>query len=66
MPKVRNLKHLKDKICTAIETVTPQRLSRVWEEAEYRLNICRATVGAHIEFNQMSYSPGEITVFLVK
>jgi hypothetical protein len=23
MPKVRDLKHLKDKICTAIETVTP-------------------------------------------
>jgi hypothetical protein len=40
-----------------------QRLSRVWEEAEYRLNICRATDGGHIEIDQMSYSPGEIIVF---
>jgi hypothetical protein len=63
MPKVRNLKHLKDKTCIAIETVTPQRLSLVWEEAEYRLNICSAIDGAHIDIDQMSYSPGEIIVF---
>lgn len=31
-----------------IETVMPEMLSGVWEEAEYRSNICRATYGAHI------------------
>lgn len=29
--------------------VTPEMLARVWEVAEYRIDICRATNGAHIE-----------------
>jgi hypothetical protein len=47
--KIRDLQHLKDRICAAIEKVTPKMLSRVWDEAEYRLDFCRATNGAHIE-----------------
>jgi len=40
---------MKDRICADTETVTPEMLSRVWEVAEYRIDICRATNGAHIE-----------------
>jgi hypothetical protein len=47
--KIKDRPHLKDRICAAIETVTPEMLSRVWEEAEYKLDICRAKNGAHIE-----------------
>jgi hypothetical protein len=47
--KYERLPHLKDRISAATETVTPEVLSRVWEKAEYRLDICRATNGAHIE-----------------
>jgi hypothetical protein len=47
--KITDLQHLKNIICAAIETVTPEMRFRVWEEAEYRLDICRATNGAHIE-----------------
>lgn len=47
--KIRDLPHLKDRICLAIETVTPEMQSLVWEKAEYRLDICRATNDAHIE-----------------
>jgi hypothetical protein len=47
--KIRDLQHRKDRICAAIERVRPDMLSCVWNEAEYRLDICRATDGAHIE-----------------
>jgi hypothetical protein len=47
--KIRDLQHLKDRICAATETVVPEMLSRVWVEAEYRLDIHRVTNGAHIE-----------------
>jgi hypothetical protein len=49
MPKVRDLKHMKDRICAVIETVMPYRLSQILEEAGYRLDICKATNGAHVE-----------------
>jgi hypothetical protein len=49
--KIRDLQNLKDRICAAIETVTPEMLSGVWEEAEYKLDICRVTNGAHIEIS---------------
>lgn len=45
----RDLPHLQERICAAVETVSPEMLSRVWEKAEYSLDICRATYGAHIE-----------------
>jgi hypothetical protein len=63
--KARALKHLKDRICAAVETVTPEMLSRVWEEAQYRLDICAATNGAHTEIYEMSYSPCEILLFFL-
>jgi hypothetical protein len=63
--KIRDLQHLNDRICAAIETVMPEMLSCVWEEAEHRLDICRVTNGAHIEIYEMSYIPCEILVFFL-
>jgi hypothetical protein len=36
-------------IATAIETRDVDMLSRVWQELDYRLDICRVTCGSHIE-----------------
>lgn len=46
---VPNLRILKDRIKDAIATVSNEMLSSVWQEVEYRLDILRATNGAHIE-----------------
>jgi len=32
-----------------LEIITPHMLINTWQELEYRLDICRATTGAHIE-----------------
>jgi hypothetical protein len=45
--------HLKDRIGAAIETVAPEMLSYVWEEAEYRLDIRSMTDGTHIFIIQL-------------
>jgi hypothetical protein len=44
-----NVDELKLRIVAAIETVTPQTLENTWREIEYRLDILRATKGAHVE-----------------
>jgi hypothetical protein len=46
--KINNLQHLKARIRNAVVTVTPNVLQAAWNEVEYRLDICRATKGAHI------------------
>jgi hypothetical protein len=45
---VTALDELKLRIVAAIETVTPQMLENTWKEIEYRLDILRATKGAHV------------------
>jgi len=47
--KVRYLADLRQGIIEAVELVTPHMLINTWQELEYRLDICRATTGAHIE-----------------
>jgi len=47
--EIRGLHHLRGRICAAIDGVTPEMLSPEWEEAEYRIDICRVTNGAHTE-----------------
>jgi hypothetical protein len=37
------------RIRTAIETITADMLQTVWNELDYRVNVCRITKGAHIE-----------------
>jgi len=40
---------LKVRIRTAIETITADVLQTVWNELDYRVDVCRITKGAHIE-----------------
>jgi len=47
--KVRDLADLRQCIIEAAELITPHILVNTWQELEYRLDICRATKGAHIE-----------------
>jgi hypothetical protein len=45
--EIGDLQHLKDRICSDIETVTPRMLSLVSEVAECGLDSRMATNGAH-------------------
>ena len=40
---------MKVRIRTAIETITAVMLQTVWNELDYRVDVCRITNGAHIE-----------------
>jgi len=40
---------LKVRIRTAIETITADMLQTVWNQLDYRVDVCRITKGAHIE-----------------
>jgi hypothetical protein len=40
---------LKVRIKTAIETITADMLQTVWNELDYRVDVCRIRNGAHIE-----------------
>jgi len=48
-PIPKTLSELRERINTAIGNVTQDMLGRVWQEWEYRLDICRITRGAHIQ-----------------
>ena len=47
--KVRDVADLRQRIIEAVEFLTPHLLINTWQELEYRLDICRATKGVHIE-----------------
>lgn len=47
--KIRDINHLRERIVTAVGTVTPDMLVNTWREFEYRLDVCRATNGSHVE-----------------
>ena len=61
-PQHLSIPDLKNRITAAVETITPDLLSRVWQELDYRLDVCRVTKGAYIEhllvcvINLLSYS----------
>jgi hypothetical protein len=44
-----DIDNLKRCITEAVAAVTCHMLRRVWEELDYRFDICRVTRGAHIE-----------------
>jgi hypothetical protein len=46
---VPDINNLRERIASAIATVTPQMLENVWRKYEYHLDILRATEGAHVE-----------------
>jgi hypothetical protein len=47
--KIIDLQRLKARIRDTVAMVTPNMLQAMWNEVEYRLNICHAAKGAHIE-----------------
>ena len=47
--KVRDIDDLKQRISNAMTTIDEAMLQRTWQETEYRLDVLRATNGAHIE-----------------
>ena len=48
-PLPASMPELKVHTRTAIETITADMLQRVWNELNYRVDICRITKGTHIE-----------------
>jgi hypothetical protein len=47
--KSSDIDDLKRRITEAVAAVTCDTLRRVWEELDYRFDICHVTRGAHIE-----------------
>jgi hypothetical protein len=47
--KFNDLQHLKSRIRDAVTMVTSNMLQATWNEIKYRLDICHASQGAHIE-----------------
>ena len=48
-PLPASIPELKVRIRTAIETITADMLHTVWNELDYRVNVCRITKGSHIK-----------------
>jgi len=44
-----SIAELRVRIRTPIETITADMLQTVWNELDYRADVCRITKGAHIE-----------------
>ena len=50
MPLIpRDVDELKVRITEAVPTTDNAMLGRVWQELDYRLDVCRVTDGAHVE-----------------
>jgi len=48
-PLPASFPELKARIRTATATITADMLQTVWNELDYRVDVCRITKGAHIE-----------------
>jgi len=48
-PLPASIPELKVRFSTAIETITADILQIVWNELDYRVDVCRITKGAHTE-----------------
>jgi len=48
-PLLASIPELKVRSVTSIETITADMLQTVWNELDYRVDVCRITKGAHIE-----------------
>jgi hypothetical protein len=44
-----NEPRLPSRIIAAVKNIDAPMLARVWQELEYRIDVCRVTRGAHIE-----------------
>jgi hypothetical protein len=48
-PLPANLEELKIRIKDSVNTLTPDMITKVWDEFDYRINVCRVVGGGHIE-----------------
>jgi hypothetical protein len=48
-PMPCDLPQLRRRIVEAVAAINRQMLQRVWQELDYRIDICRVTKGGHIE-----------------
>ena len=48
-PLPANLQDLRDRITAAVALVERDMLTRVWNEMDCRIDVCRITKGGHIE-----------------
>jgi hypothetical protein len=44
-----SIHEIRDRITHALQAITADMLHRVWDEFDYRVDVCRVTQGAHIE-----------------
>ena len=51
---LQDLADLKPRIIAAVKNFDAPVLTRVWQELEYRIDVCRVTCGAHIEHLKLS------------
>jgi len=47
--RLQDLADLKPRIIAAVKNIEAPMLTRVWQELEYRIDVCRVNRGAHIE-----------------
>ena len=48
-PLPQNVWELQDRIRAVVQTIDGNMLKRVWQELDYRIDICRVRKGTHIE-----------------
>jgi len=48
--RLQDLVVLKPRIIAAVKNIDAHMLTRVWQELEYRIDVCRVTRDAHIEY----------------
>jgi len=46
---IRDLTDLMARTIAAVKNIDAPMLTRVWQELEFRIDVCRVTPGAHIE-----------------
>ena len=51
--RLRDVADLKARIIAAVKNIDAPMLTRVWQELEYRIDVCRVIRGAHIENLQL-------------
>lgn len=49
MGKLVKINHLEERIIATVDPVTPIILANIWQEVEYRLDVCRARNGSHVK-----------------
>jgi hypothetical protein len=45
----RDLPQIRQRIVEAVSAIDRQMLQLVWQELDYRIDICRVTKGGHVE-----------------